>query len=830
MIQPDNLPAQLREHALFCCWRYETRPGSDKPIKVPYNPRTGGGAQSTNPQTFAPLAVALEAAERRGYDGIGVGVFGSLGAIDIDHCLNDNGALSDMAEDIAATMGTYTEFSPSGKGLRILFTVPDRFQYDKARYYINNQRAGLEVYIAGATQKYVTVTGNTFTPGLDLEERGEQLAAVLEKYMVRPRAKEQPPAPGRPLGWNDQISGGAPVELDDLALIERAKRSKSGAAFSALWAGDTTGYKSRSEADIALCNALAWWTKGDAERVDRLFRRSGLMREKWDRSQSGSTYGAITIQNAVSTAQGVYDPTVQRPTAKQGFAPYEPFEPPDASKLPTFPVERLPPVLRDFAQAVAENLQVAVDMPSLQVLAVMALCLQGKFIINPKPGWVEPLNLYAVTVARPSDRKSPTVQACTRHLREWVREENAQRRPLVDEYNMKRAILTKRITGMIEQASKPTAKGKAGTDDIVEAQYQLADLEREEVKYLRLLANDVTPEALISLMADNNGKMAIVSDEGGIFDIAAGRYSDRVNLDGFLKAYSGTAIQIDRKGRASESIDHPALTMSLTVQPAVLEAIMGNADFSGRGFLARFLYSLPVSTVGHRSYEVGYVPHEIEVPQPQTTPVEHFKGVVGEEPAPHRLSKFQILILCPELHFRPFIRPHVSGFGGGVGAQLVEANSVVEDGAELGVYGFKIGLGVGLTPFVPAGQQFVLPRNHVFGGNFVDFPLTEVGQNLLLDDVLLGQPGVLFEPGSHILGVEFHERTKGHVQVAGGLHLKTAFPLLGLPLSGKAPLTLLLALPRPVPIPRHDVPCAPLFVLKYRHFRSLPFRPRRAAR
>lgn len=140
--------------------------------------------------------------------------------------------------------------------------------------------------------------------------------------MVRPRAQEPPPAPGRPLGWNDQIGGGAPVELDDAALIERAKRSKSGASFSALWAGDITGYKSRSEADIALCNALAWWTNGDAARVDSLFRQSGLMREKWDRPQSGSTYGALTIQDAVSTRKGGYDPQAHfRQKAEQFTAP-----------------------------------------------------------------------------------------------------------------------------------------------------------------------------------------------------------------------------------------------------------------------------------------------------------------------------------------------------------------------------------------------------------------------------------------------------------------------------------------------------------------------------
>lgn len=609
-MQVDNLPATLRETGLFCCWRYEERDG--KPTKPLYNPRTGNYGNSKDPDTFAPLAVALAALEPGGYDGIGVGVFGTLGAIDIDHCIQDTGELSELAVDVMRTMQAYVEYSPSGKGLRILFTVPEGFQYDKARYYINNKKAGLEVYIAGCTQKYVTVTGNALTPGLDLEERGEPLAAVLERHMVRPRAKT--PTPPSPIS--------APgSSLDDQELIERAKRSKNGAQFAALWAGDTSAYNGDdSSADMALCNALAFWTNRDAARMDRLFRQSGLMRDKWDRPTAGSTYGMITIQNAIDTMTGPgYDPDY-RPTAAQDFAgaglpaPYEPFEPPDTSRLPAFPVEQLPPVLRDFAQAVAENLQVAVDMPALQVLAVMALCLQGKFVINPKPGWVEPLNLYAVTVARPSDRKSPTVQICTRHLRDWVREENAQRRPLVEQYNMKRAVLTKQINAMIDRVSKPTPKGKppVNTDDIVELQYQLADLEREEVKYLRLLADDVTPEALVSLMAENNGKMAIVSDEGGIFDIAAGRYSDRVNLDAFLKAYSGTTIQIDRKGRPSESIEHPALTMSLTIQPAVLEAVMGNGEFSGRGFLARFLYSIPVSTVGHRQYETGRVLLDVE--------------------------------------------------------------------------------------------------------------------------------------------------------------------------------------------------------------------------
>ena len=323
----SNLPEQLKRQGKFCCWRYEQRQG--KPTKIPYNPQTGGRAQSINPATFSPFSAALLARGKsmetqNPYSGVGVGVFGSLGAIDIDHCISDTGELSELAADILEAMQCYAEYSPSGKGLRMLFTVADGFTYDKSRYYINNQKAGLEVYIAGCTQKYVTVTGNTLTPGKGLEERGEQLRTILEKYMRRPD-RRAPQAPREPTG------------LDDLQLIEKAKRSKGGPKFAALWSGDTTSYKSRSEADQALCNILAFWTNRDAAWMERLFRQSGLMREKWDRPQSGSTYGAITIQNAIASAQSGYDPQAHfqrgagRIAANSPAKGTEPVRPPDFS-------------------------------------------------------------------------------------------------------------------------------------------------------------------------------------------------------------------------------------------------------------------------------------------------------------------------------------------------------------------------------------------------------------------------------------------------------------------------------------------------------------------
>ncbi len=117
----------------------------------------------------------------------------------------------------------------------------------------------------------------------------------------------------------------------------------------------------------------------------------------------------------------------------------------------------------------------------------------------------------------------------------------------------------------------------------------------------RIVADDVTPEAAASLLADQGGRLAIISAEGGIFDIIAGRYSRAVpNMDLWLKAHSGDPLKVDRKGRPPEYIPRPALTLGLMIQPAVLSAIAANREFRGRGFLARILYAFPTSKVGHR--------------------------------------------------------------------------------------------------------------------------------------------------------------------------------------------------------------------------------------
>ena len=95
------------------------------------------------------------------------------------------------------------------------------------------------------------------------------------------------------------------------------------------------------------------------------------------------------------------------------FEPFVPFESEERTPLPSFPVDALPSELRNYVSAVAESLQVPVDMPAVVGLSVIALCVQGSFVINPIQGWFEPLGLYTATVALPSERKSPVMAAMT---------------------------------------------------------------------------------------------------------------------------------------------------------------------------------------------------------------------------------------------------------------------------------------------------------------------------------------------------------------------------------------------------------------------------------
>ena len=277
----ENLPKELKENALFCLWKYEMRNG--RKTKVPYQ-TNGKRADSSNKACFSDFDTVANLTQS--YDGIGMGMFQPFVAVDIDHCV-DGGKLSDMATDIVETLNSYTEYSPSESGVRIVAKA-DTLSYDKVKYYINNQKIGLEVYVAGMTNKFVTLTGNTICEA-PIAERTNEIMAILDKYMQKPVVALNP----------KKIVGSY---LSDESIIEKSAKSKQGEKFSDLWNGEFE--TSHSEADQALCAVLAFWCGGDTEQMDRLFRKSKLYREKWERND----YREMTLQKALMQTKEFYKP------------------------------------------------------------------------------------------------------------------------------------------------------------------------------------------------------------------------------------------------------------------------------------------------------------------------------------------------------------------------------------------------------------------------------------------------------------------------------------------------------------------------------------------
>ena len=296
------------------------------------------------------------------------------------------------------------------------------------------------------------------------------------------------------------------------------------------------------------------------------------------------------------------------PEAYNGTAPIQ-WETPipfDDFTLPEFPTDALPPSVRDYVKAVAETTQTSVDMAAVASLAILSICLQGKYRIWGKSDWWEPLNTYCVIVLPPAERKSAVISLMTAPLEEYEQEVNAAMDAQIIESQMKKAVLEKERRMLEDKVSK----GKADASELADKAKEISAF--QETQPLKLFVDDVTAEKLASVLAENRSKAAIVSAEGGIFDILSGIYTKNVNIDVFLKGHSGDTIRVDRIGRASENIIHPALTMLLAVQPGVLNGMMSNDTFRGRGLTARFLYSMPKSYLGMRSFHTEPIPETVK--------------------------------------------------------------------------------------------------------------------------------------------------------------------------------------------------------------------------
>jgi len=325
------LSQELKELQNVPQWvAFELRPKQDRSgefSKIPINPKTGRGAMANNPATWGTFEEAKSYAECNGLfqtdgngrqcGGVGFELGNGYAGIDLDHVILPDGSLKSFARKIVGIMDSYTEFSPSGTGLHILFTVdgsPEQWR-EFLGGKLGTKVGDIEFYTG---LHYLTVTGKPYGKIRSLEKRTKQAQEVYRRYLIKSEPKNSNLAPLRTSNANFQFQS----ELTDNELLEKIFNSRNGLEVKALFSGDLSRHGGdESAADLALCNHLAFWTNGDAVRMDSLFRQSGLMREKWNRPTAGSTYGAITINKAIQSMRNSY--TVRKNTQNFNYTSSE---------------------------------------------------------------------------------------------------------------------------------------------------------------------------------------------------------------------------------------------------------------------------------------------------------------------------------------------------------------------------------------------------------------------------------------------------------------------------------------------------------------------------
>jgi putative DNA primase/helicase len=282
----NEIPAELKALPQWILWKFETRNG--KQTKVPCQV-TGEMAQANNRRTWSTFATAVKFYLEGDYDGIGF-VFSRQDnyiGIDIDKCVVD-GKTNVFATEIIDTLDSYTEFSPSEKGIHIIIkgSLPQSVLGTGRK----NTKHGLEIYSYG---RFFTFTGNRENSN-DVYDRTDELAEVFEQYF------DDSDIQGR---VNLAEFEKDEIKLSNEALWEKMFRSKNGDKIRSLFNGDLIN-GDHSGSDQSLCNHLAFWTGNSAPRMDAMFRESSLIRDKWDVihfSDTNETYGERTIAEAISS-------------------------------------------------------------------------------------------------------------------------------------------------------------------------------------------------------------------------------------------------------------------------------------------------------------------------------------------------------------------------------------------------------------------------------------------------------------------------------------------------------------------------------------------------
>ena len=555
-VRHDNIPDELKTLDQWVGWSWKQV--GEKWTKVPYDLKNGASADSTDPSTWSSYSAT------RGHENIGF-VFSKddpYCGIDLDACISEDGEMSKGAARIVKGFDSYSEVSPSGRGVKVWVkgSVPGERRKNPVRK--------MEIY---SFNRFFTVTGRIFGESVEIQKAQDRVND-LYSWLFPPseNGSSKIPESGYPTNY----------DISDADILSHAYRAENREKFMRLWNGNTEGYGSHSEADLALCSMLAFWTGPDPSRIESLFSQSDLCREKWlDRE----TYRRHTIEKALEGRTEFYNPTTGGSYTLPGKVSTDEalgrgVSPPTTAplpKAPPFPLESLPESCRDFVREGAASVGCPVEFVALPVLSVLSQGVGASRVVQIKRGWRESAALFLAVVGEPGTKKTPPAKMATRPV--WRRH-----------FTLEREFYRKH-----EEYEAVHARYEADSKD-AKRNGATPPPEPEEPNMERCVTVDVTVEALIDMLADNPRGILVDRDEltgwvRAMDQYKGGKGSDKQH---WLSLWSNSSITVDRKNQGGRpiSVEHPTVTLSGSIQPRMLKEL---GETSEEGMIERFLFAYP---------------------------------------------------------------------------------------------------------------------------------------------------------------------------------------------------------------------------------------------
>lgn len=564
-------------------WGYSVVNG--RKTKVPYQ-RDGSKASTDDPTTWARLSELRDAVHK--FDGVGVVLGEGLGGVDLDACIDQDGALEPWAEEIIDRLDTYAETSPSGRGIKLLL------RYDGEAGKGSSVQWGEPVPMPDGDGKsreialftrgrYFTVTRRVWS------DKPIRTVSDADLVWLRGRIEAQRQQKAKPKSKTQKVTTYTPSELhpDLMALIRDGvpQGERSNQFMHACGWLKQSGY-SEGQA-LAL---LQQYPDGIAQKyADRLEQEVARV---WPSLKEKTTTTDRLVGGFLSMLKEVADPTVEPEPLRAKLTSAQPY-----------PVEMLGSVLGAAAKAIQESTKAPLALCAQSVLGAASLVAQAHFDVQTPWGQRRPVSLFLLTVGVSGERKSGVDDEVMGSLSHAEKLASDLYKLEMEEYSQELAAWQK-ATDSARTAATTGKKGTATAMEIRRAVESVGDKPSKPINPQRFVT-DPTVEGLFRMFNEGQPSLGLFSDEGGLIIGGHAMNSDNAlkTFARLTKLWDGAAFDRVRGGDEIGKLYHRRIALHLLAQPEVMVKLLSDRMANGQGFLARCLVAWPESTIGSRHIE-----------------------------------------------------------------------------------------------------------------------------------------------------------------------------------------------------------------------------------